>query len=108
MKITTVNSITCKIGQNAKENWLLLDSISNKNFWFFHLSSFPSCYVILETENLTESSLKLCAEICKINTKYKNLKNIKVDYSQCKNIIKTDKLGEIEYISNRKVKQILI
>ena len=110
MKDLEIQGIKCKIGSNAIENWELLEK-SKENNLFFHLSSFPSCYVIYECENdndITLETIKECAMICKNNTKYKNLKNIKVDYTFCKNIIKGDKIGEIIYKSNKKVKKIIL
>ena len=65
------------IGQNSQENWNLLDScnkINNEYIWF-HLNSFPSCYVIMcsplndisciESKNIL---LNYGAELCKQNT----------------------------------------
>ena len=52
--------------------------------------------------------MKEASKLCKMNTKYKNIPNLKVDYTQCKNIIKGDKEGEIIYKSNKKVKQITV
>ena len=43
------NSISFKVGKNSKENWELLSE--NKNFMWFHLASFPSCFVICCDEN---------------------------------------------------------
>ena len=96
------------IGQNAHDNWNILD-ISLPKYYFFHLSSFSSCFVILKTEiepNIDD--IIMSAKICKNNTKYKNYKDIYVDYCICKNVIKTDKIGEIQYKSNKKVKKIKI
>ena len=59
------------IGQNAKENWDLLDN--NENFLWFHLKSFPSCHVIILNENPNETTIQKAAELCKENTKYKNM-----------------------------------
>ena len=110
MKDGKVENINYKIGQNAVENWEIFDN-SKKSYLFFHLSSFPSCYVILEWEeeyypNL--SVIKEVAELCKNNTKYKNLRDIKVDFTQCDNIEKGGNVGEIIYKSNKKVNQIKI
>ena len=86
--------------EKAKENNLL-----------FHLTSFPSCYVIYESVNGDDINLEIikeCGMLCKNNTKYRNLKNIKVDYTTCSNVIKGDKIGEIIYKKNKKVKKIII
>jgi predicted ribosome quality control (RQC) complex YloA/Tae2 family protein len=108
MKQLYINEILCVVGSNSAENWKIFDE-SNENNLLFHLSSFPSCYVILKTEEIPSmDTLKEAAKICKINTKYKNIPNIKVDYTHCKNIIKGENEGEIIYKSNKKVKQITI
>jgi predicted ribosome quality control (RQC) complex YloA/Tae2 family protein len=100
------NDYLCLIGQNKKENWYLLDTSKNSDI-LFHLSSFPSCYVILKTTYIPPKEVIFkCAELCRSNTKYKNLKNIKVDYSLCSNITKGEKVGELEYKSNKKVSTI--
>ena len=95
----------CFVGSNAKENWQLL-SETNPTDILFHLHSFPSCYVILKNENEAFPEIdiiKQAAIICKANTKYKNLKDIKVDYTFCRNIEKGEKVGELIYKSNKKV-----
>jgi len=108
MKQIYINEILCLIGGNSKENWKIFEDSIDNNI-LFHLSSFPSCYVILKTEELPcDITLKESAKLCKMNTKYKNLPNLKVDYTFCKNIIKGDKEGEIIYKSNKQVKQITI
>ena len=113
MKEKIINNIKCKIGNNAEENWKLLDD-SKEHHIFFHLSSFPSCYVILELEEIVEDlfilnkTLELAALECKLNTKYKNLKHIKVDYCPVSNVIKGKNVGEVYYKSNKKVKNVMV
>ena len=48
------------------------------------------------------------ALLCKNNTKYRNVPNIKVDYCRCSNLIKGDKVGEVIFKSKRQVTQIKI
>jgi predicted ribosome quality control (RQC) complex YloA/Tae2 family protein len=104
--VTLYNSVyQCFVGSNAKENWQLL-SESVLTDILFHLHSFPSCYVILKNENEAFPEMDIIKEaaiICKTNTKYKNLKDIKVDYTFCRNIEKGEKVGELIYKSNKKV-----
>lgn len=107
MKIFQINNITCKLGQSATENWSLLDQ-AKPEYIFFHLSSFPSGYVILEcTEEPNENILTEAAIICKNGTKYRNLKYLKVDYCRCDNLSKGDIVGMVKFKSMRKVKKIL-
>jgi predicted ribosome quality control (RQC) complex YloA/Tae2 family protein len=109
MKEIIVDNINCIIGSSASENWEIFSNAKPYHI-FFHLSSFSSCYVILETngEYPTIETITKVALICKTNTKYKNVPNIKIDYTFCENITKGDKVGEVIYKSNRKVKQIKI
>jgi len=109
MKEIIVENLRCFIGKNAKENWYILSRAKPMDL-FFHLSEFPSCYVILETkveENfLDENILAQCARICLENTKYRNMKGIYVDYTFVYNVKKGSAVGEIEYTSLRKIKKI--
>jgi len=108
MKVSTVNNINCVIGQNAKENWGILAN-AQKNHLFFHLSSFPSGYVIAECEFIPDiDTIETIATLCKTNTKYRNLKNIKVDYTRCSNLTKGSIVGEVIYTSNRQVFKIAV
>lgn len=108
MKTIKFENFICKLGQNTKENWKLLDEAKD-HYLFFHLQSFPSGYVIIEYNNdYTEEIIIKAAEICKNGTKYRNLKNLKIDYCRCDNIIKGKKTGEVEFKSIRKVKQVKI
>ena len=108
MKVLYLENIKCIIGQNAEENWKILDDTKPNNL-LFHLTSFPSCYVILESENDPSIDIiKNAAALCKQNTKYKNIPILKVDYTKCENILKGDKIGEIFFKSNRKVNKIIV
>ena len=111
MKIIFIENTVCKLGENANENWCMLDS-AHPNDLFFHLSSFSSCYVILECGDvegeISTIIIQVAAEICKAGTKYRNLKNLKVDYTPCGNVVKGEKVGEAVFKSQRKVKQIKV
>jgi 23S rRNA C2498 (ribose-2'-O)-methylase RlmM len=52
--------------------------------------------------------IQTAAELCKKGTKYRTLKNVKIDWCRCDNLEKTDKVGEVIFKSNRKVQQITI
>lgn len=92
------------IGQNAKENWELLDTLSkiNNEYIWFHLNSFPSPYVIVNStiSDLSKNShldevLLFGSQLCKDYSKYKFLSNLKIIYTSLKKIKKTDKVGEV-------------
>ena len=107
--ITDNNGVIFRLGQNADENWELLDKASGDDI-FFHLSKFPSCYVIMEKKKMdvTLDTYIIGAEFCKSGTKYRTLSNIKVDYCECENLIKGEKTGQVIFKSKRKVKTLMV
>lgn len=99
-----VDGSIAKLGENSKENWNLISEAKNKDYYWFHLSAFPSGHLILFTDEISIEKMKECYKICKLNSKYKNQRNLKIDCTQLKNLRKTEKVGEVEYKSNKKVK----
>jgi len=92
------------IGKNAQENWNIIDNAKSDDWWF-HIDDFPSCHVILKTiENIKPSKkiINYCACLCKENSKLKNNKNVKIIYTQIKNIKKADIVGSV-YTKNTKI-----
>lgn len=105
---TFIHGIPCKVGQSAQENWKLLDK-AKPEYFFFHLSSFPSCYVMLECDEIPYiETIYECAKLCKSRTKYKNVPNLYVDYCGYDNLYKGWKIGEVFFRSNRKVLRIKV
>ena len=108
MKEIVFNNTKIKVGSNAAENWKMLDESSDNNI-FFHLKSFPSCYVIIECEeDPSIETINEAVKICKSNTKYKNMRDIKVDYTFCNNVKRGEIIGEVIYKSNKQVKCVKI
>lgn len=107
MKSIKVNNTVILLGQNALENWNIFDK-SEPNHWFMHLSSFPSGYIVILSENPTEYEFEQAAVFCLSSTKYRNLKNVKVDYCKISNLKKTDIPGEVCFIKKKQVKQLKI
>ena len=89
------NEILYRLGKNAKENHLLIDD-ADKNDWWFHLDNLPSGHCIVEkTEELQISEIIFAANLVKNNSKYKNNRNLKVCYTQVKNIKKGKNPGQV-------------
>ena len=106
MKTEEFNDTQIIIGQNAKENWNIINF--NCDFIWLHLNSFPSCHVIIKDNNPDEEVLNYAAQLCKDNTKFKNLKNVKVCNTKCNNLKKGPDVGSVIYKSKRQVKTVLI
>ena len=113
MRTVKYKDVEFYIGQNANENWELLDNskkINDKYVWF-HLNSFASPYVIMyetidelkKKYNIIEINqlLYFGGELCKENSKYKYLKPIKILYTTLNKLTKTEKVGEVT-ISGKK------
>ena len=106
MKEFEINNIVVVLGQCAQENWDIIDFDSD--FIWLHLNSFPSCHVIIQDESPDNETLQSAAELCKENTKYRNLKNLKVCCTKCSNLKKGSDIGSVIYKSKRQVKTISV
>jgi predicted ribosome quality control (RQC) complex YloA/Tae2 family protein len=93
---------TIEVGQNAKENWDLIDNSEPNDLWF-HLDEYPSAHVILsQNSSLFEISdyhnqiITIASNYCKTNSKQaKNLYNVKIVYTQVKNLKKAKEVGSV-------------
>ena len=108
MKETVINDVKYIIGKNAEENWNLLDALKkiNENYVWFHLDKFSSCYVIMcvtLSEINSQDYLYYGAQLCKENTKYKNMKNLKIVYTTLNKLTKTKTIGEVIISGKRNI-----
>lgn len=104
--IGTIN-YTIKIGQNAKENWNLIDNSEPFDLWF-HLDNYPSSHVIIAQDISSDPDifypnqiLVLAANYCKTYSKQKNSLKVKIVYTQIKNLTKGKEIGSV-FISDEK------
>ena len=95
MKETIHNDITYIIGENAKDNWDILDNAKQNDIWF-HLDKFTSSYIIMKSTDTSKINIIYGAHLCKENSKYKNFKNLKVVYCSIKQLKKTKIIGEVD------------
>jgi predicted ribosome quality control (RQC) complex YloA/Tae2 family protein len=105
----TIGSInyTIKIGQNAKENWELIDNSEPFDLWF-HLDNYPSSHVII-SQNLNSDPeifypnqiIALAADYCKTHSKKKSTTKVKIVYTQVQNITKGKEVGSV-FVSDEK------
>lgn len=92
--------ITYLIGQNAKDNFTVIDQASENDLWF-HAKKESSCHVIALVGHLTiqnkedeKEIIKHGAFLCKQNTtKLANGKKTDIIYTEIKNIRKTKTPG---------------
>jgi predicted ribosome quality control (RQC) complex YloA/Tae2 family protein len=105
MKEIFNNEIKFIYGENAQDNWNLLDYAKKENekYIWFHLNSFPSPYVIMFSDNNDQNNLLFGANLCKDKSKYKNFKNLKIMILPLNKISKTEKIGEVTTIGKSKI-----
>nr|QFG74330.1 MAG: protein of unknown function DUF814 [Megaviridae environmental sample] len=96
-----------KLGQNAKENHLIIDS-SEPDDWWFHLDNYPSGHCIIESNEVDRELILYAATLVAEHSKYRNNKKLKIIYTQIKNIKKTKTCGEVKILSEKGVNSILV
>ncbi len=91
------------IGENAKDNWNLIDSSCPNDIWF-HTSDYPSSHVVVSAPIPKQVIIRCCC-ICKAHSKAKSIKNVEIIYTSIKNISKTNIVGQV---TTKNVKSIKI
>ncbi len=94
--------ITFIIGQNAAENFQIIDDSQSDDLWF-HVSEFPSCHVVAKIndimDNINRKDMKYVvkqgAVLCKQYSKYKSVKNLDIIYTEISNVQKTSIIGSV-------------
>ena len=97
MKEFIIDDINYYLGENDKENHLLIDvmKLKDNKYWWFHLASFPSGHCIVEATELTKKIIFNASNLVKSHSKYIGYKNIKINYIQLYNIKKMNKPGQV-------------
>jgi len=91
---------TIWVGENAQDNWNIISAANQNDIWF-HLSNFPSAHVIIKIPDnfklkfIPKQLYYKCASICKVDSKYCNIKKVKVIYTEIKHVTKGDKVGSV-------------
>ncbi len=106
------NDVQYKIraGENAQENWDLIDSSAQNDLWF-HVKSHPSCHVVVSLENAKNISIKkidpqvirYCGSICKAGSKLKHFGSVTIMYTYIKNVKKAEEIGSVTTTSSKTI-----
>lgn len=104
MKEIIINEIIFRVGKNAEDNTQLINR-SNVEWYWFHLSKFPSCHVVICKNEINEEDINNACNLVKENSKYK-FKNIGIDYCKIKNLVHGEKPGSVHFKSNKLVNKI--
>ena len=98
MRSIKENDTIYNIGENALDNSKMVKELKriNVNYWWFHLADFPSAHIIIEKTKLSELDILYACMLLKINSKYKDYRKIKINYTQLKNVKTLDIPGMVE------------
>ena len=99
MKTFIMKGINIKIGSNVSDNDLLFDQAKDDDTWF-HIYSFPSAHMWINTKTLDKNTLYQIALQLKKNSKYKEINSIPIIYTTKTNLTKTSKPGTL-FISGK-------
>lgn len=93
--------IQFSVGCNSRENTYLIDLAKRTDLWF-HAQDYPSCHVVAYVPNMkltrkqTMTIVKMGCMLCKQHTnKLKNETKLQINYTQIKNITKSETEGTV-------------
>jgi predicted ribosome quality control (RQC) complex YloA/Tae2 family protein len=94
-------NIEFRVGQNAQDNFDLIDDSNPDDLWF-HISQESSCHVVASIppdNNYDKKTVKKIAVqgavICKQCSRYKSGKDVHVIYTKIQNLVKTPTVGAV-------------
>lgn len=111
-------NIEFRVGQNAQDNFDLIDDSSPDNLWF-HIHGHASCHVVAAIQRMKEGQrmeegvrydkkqlrhiATQGAVICKQHSKYKSEPNVQVMYTQIQHVVKTATVGMVTVSTYRTI-----
>jgi predicted ribosome quality control (RQC) complex YloA/Tae2 family protein len=93
-------NILFRIGKNAEGNFQIIDLSKEDDLWF-HISGASSAHVIAVVpyfaldKKQKRDLVKRGAVLCKKYSKYAGAKNVEIDYTEIRNVKKTDVVGSV-------------
>ena len=94
MKMSKRNDVIFWMGENAKENWKLLENANVNDIWV-HLMDYPSCYVVIHhDEKITDNDIMYAGQLCKIYSRFKHVLRVRMCYLDVKYVKKGKVMGE--------------
>ncbi len=89
--------IKIQVGQNAKENWQLIDEANQDDLWF-HVEGHPSSHVVIsmpEKSKISKQTIKYAALLCKQHSKLNNNNKLTIIYTQIRHLTKGKEIGSV-------------
>ena len=102
---TEVNYI---VGKNAADNFDIIDESTGRDIWF-HIENEPSGHIVAKMPELTLNKKQLRqiitqgAVVCKENSKFKSMKNVKIVFTYVENVVKLDIPGSVTLLNSKTI-----
>jgi predicted ribosome quality control (RQC) complex YloA/Tae2 family protein len=100
-------NIEFRIGQNAKENFEIIDSSKHDDLWF-HVHIQPSCHVVATINDVYDrKQLQRIAiqgaVLCKQYSKFKSHQRVQIIYTKIKHVKKQQREGAVSVNEYKKL-----
>ena len=103
-------NVNIYVGQNSTDNWKIFDNAKQNDIWF-HLNSFSSPYVIINTldyKSISKEIHNYAAQLCKEYSKMNKINNLCIIYTQIGNLRKGVEIGSVIIKKNNLVEKIYL
>ena len=93
------------VGKNNVQNDKLTLKLAKKNYTWLHTKNVPGSHVIIESENIDNSTLLYAATLAKEHSSAKNSSKVEVDYCLVKHVHKESgaKPGMVVYTNYKTI-----
>ena len=95
------------VGKNAQDNWDIVRNANQNDLWF-HVDKTSSASVVLDSKYITASNIRDAANLCKQNSKFRDMNRVKVVYCPVRNIHFGNSVGEFIIKSKRRCRVIVL
>lgn len=97
LRIKYNDQITIYIGKNNMQNDYLTFKFAKQNHYWFHAQNYHGAHLVVDTDQLDEKLIRVCAMLSAYFSQAKDSSSIPVDYTQVRNIkkIPNTKLGYV-------------
>ncbi len=102
MKLVVYNNINFKIGENAEDNWKIIQS-ANKDYYWVHADGVSSAHIIIEIDIALQDEIKFACIKCKEVSKNVT-DSTRFVVTQIKNIKLGSKPGEVYFKDDKQCK----
>jgi len=96
------------VGKNAADNFDIIDDATSRDIWF-HIENEPSGHIVAKMPEIELNKKQLRqiitqgAVVCKENSKFKSMKNVKIVFTYVENVVKMDIPGSVMLLKSKNI-----